>query len=213
MLDVHPPHEPVHGLRDFMLHLLTITIGLLIALGLEGLVEWRHHQNLRHEAATNIRKEMAVNRKELTELLAAIPGEQSSLTGMLANLQDRQAGRPMQGERRRLNMKIAGLQDASWQTANATGALAYMEFDEVQQYAAAYQLQKQLDGLQNSAVDNVVGLQALLATADPEKMNTADAASAVNIDRSLMAHIETLRELAVSLNQTYSTTLDAKGND
>jgi hypothetical protein len=36
MLDVHPPHEKMHGFKDFLLHLLTITIGLLIALGLEG---------------------------------------------------------------------------------------------------------------------------------------------------------------------------------
>jgi hypothetical protein len=30
MLDVHPPHEKIHGFKDFLLHLLTITIGLLI---------------------------------------------------------------------------------------------------------------------------------------------------------------------------------------
>jgi hypothetical protein len=42
VLDVHPPHEPVHGWRDFFVHPATITIGLLIALSLEGCVEWRH---------------------------------------------------------------------------------------------------------------------------------------------------------------------------
>ena len=46
MLDVHPPHEKVHGFKDFLLHILTITIGLLIALSLEGCVEWRHHRHL-----------------------------------------------------------------------------------------------------------------------------------------------------------------------
>ncbi len=39
MLDVHPPHQPVHGWRDFLIHLLTITVGLLIALGLEAVAE------------------------------------------------------------------------------------------------------------------------------------------------------------------------------
>ena len=39
MLDVHPPHEKMHGFKDFLLHLFTITIGLLIALGLEGYAE------------------------------------------------------------------------------------------------------------------------------------------------------------------------------
>jgi hypothetical protein len=40
MLDVHSPHEPIIGWKDFLLHLFTITIGLLIALSLEGTVEW-----------------------------------------------------------------------------------------------------------------------------------------------------------------------------
>jgi hypothetical protein len=39
MLDVHPPHEPAHSWRDILIHLATITIGLFIALSLEGRVE------------------------------------------------------------------------------------------------------------------------------------------------------------------------------
>ena len=35
MLAVHPPHQQVHGLRDFLVHLSTITMGLLIALAVE----------------------------------------------------------------------------------------------------------------------------------------------------------------------------------
>ena len=46
MLDVHPPHAPTHTWRDFFLHIVTIVIGLLIAVGLEQSVEFFHH---RHE--------------------------------------------------------------------------------------------------------------------------------------------------------------------
>ncbi len=35
-MEVHPPHQPIHTVRDFLLHIFTITIGLLIALGLEA---------------------------------------------------------------------------------------------------------------------------------------------------------------------------------
>jgi len=38
-MDVHPVHGSIHSVRDFFRHLLTITIGILIALGLEGIVE------------------------------------------------------------------------------------------------------------------------------------------------------------------------------
>ena len=62
MLDVHPPHEAAHTWKDFFLHIATITVGLLIAVGLEQTVEvfHRHHQreqlieDLNHEAEVRI---------------------------------------------------------------------------------------------------------------------------------------------------------------
>jgi hypothetical protein len=37
-LDVHAPHHRVEGWKDFFIHLLTISVGLLIAVGIEGCV-------------------------------------------------------------------------------------------------------------------------------------------------------------------------------
>jgi hypothetical protein len=48
MLDVHPPHHPTHGWRDFFVHIATITVGLLIAIGLEQTVEAMHNSHQRH---------------------------------------------------------------------------------------------------------------------------------------------------------------------
>jgi hypothetical protein len=62
MLDVRPPHETIHDWRDFLLHILTITIGLLIALGLEATVEAVHHRNEVNETREALKKEMAENR-------------------------------------------------------------------------------------------------------------------------------------------------------
>jgi hypothetical protein len=60
MLDVHAPEHPVHSYRDFFLHLFTITIGLLKALGLESAVEWRHHVHVGDEAEANIVSELKI---------------------------------------------------------------------------------------------------------------------------------------------------------
>jgi hypothetical protein len=49
MLDVHPPHTPTHTWRDFFIHIATIVIGLLIAIGLEQSVEFFHHRHQRNE--------------------------------------------------------------------------------------------------------------------------------------------------------------------
>ena len=62
MLDVHPPHEAAHTWRDFFIHIATICVGLLIAIGLEQTVEAIHHHHQRkfleeqmlHEAEENL---------------------------------------------------------------------------------------------------------------------------------------------------------------
>src|SRR5664279_4646033 len=80
MLDVHAPHESVHGWRDFFVHLSTITIGLLIALGLEGCVEWAHHRHLVHEAEASLHLEIENNSKTLQEAVANLEKEQKDLS-------------------------------------------------------------------------------------------------------------------------------------
>lgn len=49
MIEVHAPHEATHTWTDFSIHIGTIVVGLLIAIGLEQGVEWIHH---RHELVT-----------------------------------------------------------------------------------------------------------------------------------------------------------------
>jgi hypothetical protein len=38
-VEVYPPYKPIHSVKEFMVHQQAITIGLLIALGLESFVE------------------------------------------------------------------------------------------------------------------------------------------------------------------------------
>jgi hypothetical protein len=62
MLDVHPPEHAAHTWRDFFIHIATIVIGLLIAIGLEQLVEHFHHRNQAHEAEESLHRESIANR-------------------------------------------------------------------------------------------------------------------------------------------------------
>lgn len=41
-MDLHPPGGPVRSLKDFFVHIGVVTLGILIALGLEQLVEVHH---------------------------------------------------------------------------------------------------------------------------------------------------------------------------
>jgi hypothetical protein len=57
MIDVHAPHGGVHTWKDFWIHLATITIGLLIAIGLEQSVEKLHQRHERHQLETDLHAE------------------------------------------------------------------------------------------------------------------------------------------------------------
>lgn len=62
MLDVHAPHESIHTWKSFFIHIATITLGLLIAIALEQLVEYLHH---RHQADAIVRQLQAENHENI----------------------------------------------------------------------------------------------------------------------------------------------------
>jgi hypothetical protein len=70
MLDVHPPHAPTHTWRDFLIHIATIVIGLLIAVGLEQTVEWLHHRHERSELREAMQRESEQILKDATSTAA-----------------------------------------------------------------------------------------------------------------------------------------------
>jgi hypothetical protein len=101
MLDVHAPEHPISGVREFFLHLLTITCGLLIALGLENAAEAWHDRQERKEAEALIRDEMRENRKGMlgskAGLMAEIKGMKAILAFTIARSNNQPAEAPMHG--------------------------------------------------------------------------------------------------------------------
>jgi hypothetical protein len=49
MLDVHAPEHAAHSWRDFLIHIATICVGLLIAIAIEQCVEALHHHHQRED--------------------------------------------------------------------------------------------------------------------------------------------------------------------
>lgn len=210
MIEVHPPEHAPHSVRDFFLHIFTITIGLLIALGLEALVEWRHHVHVGHQAVENIRRELESNRSDLAGVLKAVPGERENLQDLLGFFHQREAAQVTNRHQIRLGITLTTLRDASWETASATGALSYVPFDEVQRFAATYQVQKQYLELQSRALQQTLVLEGLVATEDPNQMPPQDAVTAKMQIRSKLANLGAIQEIGTALDKTYGEALEAK---
>jgi len=65
-MEVHPPRHAINNWRDFVLHMATIVLGLLIAISLEQSVEWLHRSEKRRQLQQDLREEMRSNDAQLS---------------------------------------------------------------------------------------------------------------------------------------------------
>lgn len=211
MLDVHPPHQPVHGWRDFFLHIATITIGLLIALGLEAGVEAIHHRHIVTEARENIRREIENNQKAVPGNLREIEADRKRM------LADMTALRALRRDPNAKNISItlawswSPPSDSSWRTARDTGALALMNSSTVQNYAEIYGKQQ----LVNDAGDVLLRNQTMALVPMSVEEDFRDA-SPSEIDEALhhcadiVVQLQLLNQLLTSLEADYKEALQRR---
>ena len=157
MLDVHAPHEPIHGWRDFFIHLATITIGLLIALSLERCVEWQHHRHLAHQTKVSLGNEIRGNAKEVEGALGDVDKMLNQLKGDVAVLNTILAN-PKKPNREDINFnyKVRWFNDVRWRTAQTTTALSYLPYDEALEFSNIYDQQDDIDLSEHQAIRDVV---------------------------------------------------------
>jgi hypothetical protein len=159
-MDIHPPTKPVESVKDYLIHLSMITVGILIALGMEQAVEaWRHHE-IAAQARENILSEIRDNKKEIDADRANIEANQKKLQHGLDVVKDLLAHRKL-GE---IGIEITGnlseLRTTAWSTASAMGALAYMGYADAERFAGVYNGQAILESIQQESVRAVVTAMA-----------------------------------------------------
>lgn len=208
MLDVHAPHEGIHGVKDFFLHLFTITIGLLIALGLENAAEAIHHRHQRREAEETIRRELEENRKGMVEAQATIRKELDGMVRVLTFVEERNAGRPGDGSGLALNYNEQPLQDSAWRTAASTGVLSYMDYNEVQRFSLAYKEQEMFELLQQETLDEYLQLESYVVKGfDPATIRPEVTQAALPEVRKAIAHLGGMLDVSRGALQAYDAAL------
>jgi hypothetical protein len=139
MFDIHLPARKIEGLKEFLLHIFTITIGLLIAVGIERFVDWRHHENLLAEARATLHEEIVRNAGTLDGAIKSLEAAQQTMQRNLEIVSRLQKGMPEPGkDSLDGTTSTVSLRETSWKTAQASGAVVYMPYAEAQTYQAIY---------------------------------------------------------------------------
>jgi hypothetical protein len=142
MLDVHPPHEPIHTWKEYLLHMSTIVLGLLIAIGLEQSVELIHRARERQELREFLQRdtEKAIADTERAEQAESAPLRW--LTMRQQQVKDALAShKPLTGSLARAPHISSNLPiDPAWGAAKSSGLLPLLTQQEVQVYSEADRL-------------------------------------------------------------------------
>src|SRR5207302_4795595 len=140
MIEVHPPHENVHSWRQFLIHIAAITIGLLIAIGLEQTVVYFPHRHQLQEARRELAVELEGNRRVVGMNLEATRKMMADLDANMALLRAVQTSPAPIGSK--LVYGLANIywpKDATWQAIKQNGSLGRMAQDELHYYVYIYE--------------------------------------------------------------------------
>jgi hypothetical protein len=209
-MEVHAPEHPIHTWRDFFIHIVTITIGLLIALGLEAAVEALHHRHLREETRKNLRAEIRQNQDDFPKDLRALERETHELQEDIALLQRLRAHQKAgPGDKLRFGWFWNSTGDTAWQTAKDTGALGLMDIETVQQFDAVYSQQDLVDKAALELTRDMTKATIPL-TVEPD-LNALTPAQIDELIRTCAANLNQItyvQTLSESILPSYKETLD-----
>lgn len=141
MLDVHPPHKFIHGTGEFFLHLFTITIGLLIAVGIEGAVTRYEHHKLAAEARETMTEEIRHNAANVKDALREIDDQRKRMNHNVEQVEAIQLDpKSPVADNAKIDVGYGStsFEHTAWRTAQATGALSYMPYDQAQKFSSIY---------------------------------------------------------------------------
>jgi hypothetical protein len=174
-VDVHLPGKSIRTLKDFLLHLLTITIGLFIALTLEAAVESMHHRHLVREARVNLRSEIDINHQFYAKNVRELQLNRIQLTHDLDQLRVLRGGKQLSDPKLSWTLNWNGYGDAAWKTAKESGAVPYMDSRSISDYTWLYGQQEYVMSMALTLQNEESRVNAVLVVAqEPSKLNPAE---------------------------------------
>lgn len=127
--------------RYFAMQFVLVTAGVLMALLIDSLVEVRRQNELVAEAHAAIAAEVADNAKQLDNSLPSLDQVEGTLLGMLQASEDILTNGTTTFSCCDFRLIPPRLTRASWESAERTGALGYMDYAQVREYASLYAVQ------------------------------------------------------------------------
>ena len=170
-----PPSAKKYSFADYLFQFITITAGVLIALLINGLVEWNNNRSLVVQARETIAQEIVQNKNDLDKTLGGIVEDMKRLDNALKFASEMLTARKTSITELMLHLNFADVSSAGWRTAERTGALSHMPYAEVQRYSLLYDLQDLYTAQQRAMLLQLAEASAILSgDFDPDNPKVSD---------------------------------------
>jgi hypothetical protein len=173
MLEAHAPHGRIHGWRDFLIHIVAIAIGLLLALGLEQIVQYTHERRELSVARRELSAELEENQQVLAKNMAELRRVQQALDTDLKIVQALRAHQPPAGGFD-YSVQFFAVRDGPWQAIRQNGSLSLMPDRELQNYVWFHEILTYLMETMHAFESAARIGDAVAASALPDKMSPHD---------------------------------------
>ena len=143
----------MHSFKDFLIHIAIVTLGILIAFGLEGLRETIHTRHLLRETRESMHEEMTGDLERINLECGRVNRYNAALKSLGGAMPALAQRSPLEFGARLRDVQNPGyfLTANAWDTALSTGVLAHMPTAEVAAYAYATYGTRKYTALQDTA--------------------------------------------------------------
>ena len=174
-MDIRASTGKIESIKDYALQLSMVVMGILIALGVDGLREtWREHA-LVERSIESMRSELESNKALAQKVIAGYDELRKTVESVIALteeiLKQKAAKAPPAPDDRtiELGFAIPSFNTGAWQAAVATQALAHMEYSQASVWSTMYARQSQVQLVQNEWI-GVLGRLSLLEASNEDSI-------------------------------------------
>jgi hypothetical protein len=133
-MEIHPPEGGIHSWRGFLVHMATIVLGILIAIGLEQMVEAIHHRHQREQLNADLRDDIrsvlgadAMNKQRGAEM-------RTYMVALRDAVDARRAGQKTTDVQKLGNVNLIHPTMASWEAAKESGLVVLLPAQQIRLY-------------------------------------------------------------------------------